>query len=198
MLLAAITTFGASPWLPNIAASRSPCSTLVGRPGARASALHVDHHERDLRHRGEPDRLLLERVARAGGDRDRASAGVGRADRERARGDLVLGLMDDAAGLLEHRRSGSARRRWPGVIGYIAQMSMPEASTPSASAVLPLTTICGCCRSLGGDRVAEVEVLLRPRPARLEQLDVLRDHPLVLLAERRCEPARARAPCPRL
>ena len=32
MLLAAITTFGASPWLPNIAASRSPCSTLVGRP----------------------------------------------------------------------------------------------------------------------------------------------------------------------
>jgi len=30
-----------------------------------------------------------------------------------------------------------------GVIGYIAQMSMPEASTPSAIAVLPLTTICG-------------------------------------------------------
>jgi hypothetical protein len=32
MLLAAITTFGASPWLPNIAMSRSPCSTLVGSP----------------------------------------------------------------------------------------------------------------------------------------------------------------------
>ena len=31
-MLAAITTFGASPWLPNITLSRSPCSTLVGWP----------------------------------------------------------------------------------------------------------------------------------------------------------------------
>ncbi len=32
MVLAAITTLGASPWLPNIAVSRSPCSLLVGCP----------------------------------------------------------------------------------------------------------------------------------------------------------------------
>ena len=32
MVLAAITTLGASPWLPNIALSRSPCSALVGWP----------------------------------------------------------------------------------------------------------------------------------------------------------------------
>src|SRR3970282_1148791 len=32
MLLTAITTFGASPWLPKQAARRSPCSALVGWP----------------------------------------------------------------------------------------------------------------------------------------------------------------------
>ena len=32
MLHGAITTLGASPWLPKSAASRSPCSTLVGWP----------------------------------------------------------------------------------------------------------------------------------------------------------------------
>ena len=36
------------------------------------------------------------------------------------------------------------------MIGYIAQMSIPDASTPSAIAVLPLTTICGSfARSAG-------------------------------------------------
>ena len=48
------------------------------------------------------------------------------------------------------------------MIGYIAQMSMPEASTPSASAVLPLTTICGLGAALGRDAVLEVEVRLGP------------------------------------
>ena len=32
MVLGAMTTLGASPWLPKIAASASPCSTLVGCP----------------------------------------------------------------------------------------------------------------------------------------------------------------------
>ena len=81
--------------------------------GARAAALHVDDDQRDLAHHREADRLLLERVARAGGDRDRALAGVGRADRERAGGDLVLGLVHDAADLLEHVATGNATPRSP-------------------------------------------------------------------------------------
>ncbi|MCE3285497.1 MAG: hypothetical protein K0R70_1753 [Steroidobacteraceae bacterium] len=39
-----------------------------------------------------------------------------------------------------------------GVIGYIAQMSMPEASTPSATAVLPLITTCGTVDFTAGTR----------------------------------------------
>ena len=60
---------------------------------------------------------------------------------------------------------------------------MPDASTPSASAVLPLTTICGSRRADRRDAVAEVEVGLGPLMARFEQLDVGVDHALVLLAE---------------
>ena len=37
------------------------------------------------------------------------------------------------------------------MIGYIAQMSMPEASTPSAMAVLPFTTICGVVAGVAGN-----------------------------------------------
>ena len=48
------------------------------------------------------------------------------------------------------------------MIGYIAQISMPEASTPSASAVLPLTTICGSVLRTRRDAVLEVEVRLGP------------------------------------
>ena len=39
-----------------------------------------------------------------------------------------------------------------GVIGYIAQMSMPEAITPSAIAVLPLMTICAWLERCAGMR----------------------------------------------
>ena len=38
------------------------------------------------------------------------------------------------------------------MIGYIAQMSMPDASTPSASAVLPLMTTCGTVARTAGTR----------------------------------------------
>ena len=69
------------------------------------------------------------------------------------------------------------------MIGYIAQMSMPEASTPSAIAVLPLTTICGTLGSLGRDLVLEVEVGFAPREARFHQPHVRVDDLLVLLAE---------------
>ena len=69
------------------------------------------------------------------------------------------------------------------MIGYIAQMSIPEASTPERERGVAVDDQLRLRRSFGGDRVAEVEVLLRPRPACLEQFDVLRDHPLVLLGE---------------
>ena len=62
-------------------------------------------------------------------------------------------------------------------------MSMPDASTPSAIAVLPLTTICGSFDRSAGNRVLEVEVRLAPGEAGLEQLHVGRDDLLVLLAE---------------
>ena len=38
------------------------------------------------------------------------------------------------------------------MIGYIAQISMPEASTPSASAVLPVTTTCASVERVAGMR----------------------------------------------
>ncbi len=62
-------------------------------------------------------------------------------------------------------------------------MSIPEASTPSASAVLPLTTICGSVDRVGRNRVLEVEVRFAPGEARFEQPHVGLDDLLVLLAE---------------
>ena len=69
------------------------------------------------------------------------------------------------------------------MIGYMAQISMPEASTPSASAVLPLTTICGSVERSRRDAVAKIEIGLRPLVPGFEQHDVRIDHALVLLAE---------------
>ncbi|MCE3285496.1 MAG: hypothetical protein K0R70_1752 [Steroidobacteraceae bacterium] len=71
---------------------------------ARAGTAPLDVHDdqRDLGHHGEPDALLLERVAGPRGDRHRDLAGVRRADRKRAGRDLVLRLVHDSARLLEH------------------------------------------------------------------------------------------------
>ena len=74
---------------------------LGGLAGRRPAALHVDDDQRHLGHDGKADAFLLERIAGAGRDRDRALARVGRADRECARGDLVLGLMHESAHALE-------------------------------------------------------------------------------------------------
>ena len=82
-------------------------------PGAGAAALHVDDDERDLGHHRQPQALLLERIARARGDGHRAAAGVGGADGEGAGGDLVLGLVHEAADASRSTRSGSARPRSP-------------------------------------------------------------------------------------
>ena len=69
------------------------------------------------------------------------------------------------------------------MIGYMAQTSMPEARMPSASAVLPLTTICGWVARTTGDAVLEREVFVRPGTAGVEQSDIGSDDGLVLLAE---------------
>ncbi len=65
MLVTAITTFGASPWLPKIAVEQVALLDLGRLAGARAAALHVDDDQRDLGHHREADAFLLERVARA-------------------------------------------------------------------------------------------------------------------------------------
>ena len=72
-------------------------------------------------------------------------------------------------------------------------MSMPEASTPSASAVLPLMTICGSVDRSAGIAVLEVEVRLGPGEAGLEQRTLVVDDLRVLLAEDAARSARARA-----
>ena len=69
------------------------------------------------------------------------------------------------------------------MIGYIAQISMPEASTPSASAVLPLTTICGSVERVAGMRYLKSRLRLGPGVAGVEQLHVGLDDGRGLLAE---------------
>ena len=60
---------------------------------------------------------------------------------------------------------------------------MPDASTPSARAVLPLTTICGSVELGRRNAVLEVEVAFGPDKARLQQALVDLDDLLVLFAE---------------
>ena len=62
-VLAASTGTGVWEWRPKSAASRSPCSVLVGDAGGRARALDVDHHQRQLDHHREAERLLLQHEA---------------------------------------------------------------------------------------------------------------------------------------
>jgi hypothetical protein len=62
----------------------------------------------------------------------------------------------------------------------MAQISMPDASTPSASAVLPLMRHVGAHRR---NAELEIEIALGPLVAGVQQLDVGLDHARVLLAE---------------
>ena len=61
----ASTGSGDSPWRPKIAMSRSACSGLVGMPVDGPGALHVDDDERQLGGERQPERLRLQREARA-------------------------------------------------------------------------------------------------------------------------------------
>ncbi len=71
---------------------------LRRQTGGGAATLHVDDDQRHLRHDGEADHLGLQRHAGAGRNRAGRLAGVGRADREADGGDLVFGLVHEAAG----------------------------------------------------------------------------------------------------
>ncbi len=151
--------------------------------GGRPAALDVDDHQRNLGHHREPDAFLLQRIARPRGDRDGALAGVGGADRERAGGDLVLRLVHDAADALEHvgqvvrhRRRGRDRVHRADVHagGEHAQRQRGVAVDDDLRLGRPH----------GRNPVLEVEVLLRPRVARVEQPLIDLDDLRVLLAER--------------
>ena len=69
------------------------------------------------------------------------------------------------------------------MIGYIAQMSMPEASTPSAMRRVAVDHDLRHRHLVGRNRVLEVEVRLGPREARFQQAHVGGDDLGVLLAE---------------
>ena len=96
-------------------------SAPAGRPARPWSAGPVegpprwttDDHQRDLGHHRQADELGLERQPRTGRDGARGLARVGGADRESDRRDLVLGLVQEAAHLVEAHRPGSATRKWP-------------------------------------------------------------------------------------
>ena len=69
--------------------------------GTGATALNIYNDHRYFAHDGQADGFLLERIARTGGNRNRTLAGVGCADGESAGGDLIFGLMHQAADFLE-------------------------------------------------------------------------------------------------
>ena len=68
---------------------------LGGQTRRRAAALHVDDQQRQLGHHGQPERLGLQRHARARRAGDAERAAVGGADRGADAADLVLGLEGD-------------------------------------------------------------------------------------------------------
>jgi hypothetical protein len=89
--------------------------------GRRAGALHIENHRRDFGEVGEPQKLLHQRDAGAGGGSESARAVPGGADHDADRGKLILGLDDcelvllgrgvDAHALAVARESLGERRR---------------------------------------------------------------------------------------
>ena len=155
----------------------------LGRLAGRGpAALHVDDDERNFAHHREPDRFLLERIAGAGGDGDGAFAGVGGADREGAGRDLVLGLMHDAADLLEHAaqimRNRSRRRDRVHGADFHARREHAERQRGVA---VDHDLRLGAAR--GRNAIFEVEILLGPVVAGVQQLDVRLNDAGVFLAE---------------
>ena len=154
--------------------------------GARPAALHVDHDQRDLGHHRQADGLLLERVAGARGDRHGALAGVGRADREGRRGDLVLGLVHHAADLGEDLaevvRGGGGRR--DGVHRADLHAGRHHAQREGHVAVHDHLAMVGRRRR---HVEGQVQVGQRPLVPRGEQGDVGVDELAGLLAEGQCD-----------
>ena len=97
----AMTTCGASPGLREERGQQVRLLHLGRQSGARAAALHVDEHERDLGHHREAEELGLEREPRAGGHGEGHLAGVRGADGHADGRDLVLRLVHDAAEAVE-------------------------------------------------------------------------------------------------
>ncbi len=77
---------------------------LGGQTGRRPTALHVDHHERELEADREAERLRLQVEARAAGGGDPELAGERGADRNRGGRDLVLRLQRADAEVLVLRQ----------------------------------------------------------------------------------------------
>ena len=160
-------------------------------PGAGAAALHVDDDERDLGHHRQPDAFLLERVARARGDGHRAAAGVAGADGEGAGGDLVLGLVHEAADLLEAlaqvvRGRGRRRDRVHGADVHARGQHAQRDGGVAADHHLRLG------HGLGRDAVLEVQRALGPVEAGLHEAHVGLDD-LARPSCRRCSAICARA-----
>ena len=105
----------------------------LGRKSRRgAAALYVDHHQRQLSHHGQSQRLALERQAGARGGRHGEVAGIGGTDGRADSRDLVLGLYGLHAEVLalgqlleDNRGRGdrvrAAEERQPGLFGCGAQ-----------------------------------------------------------------------------
>jgi hypothetical protein len=132
---------GDSPLRPNIACSRSACSVLVGRPGGRAAALHVDDDQRQLERHGQADRLGLERDAgpRRRGDAERAA--------EAAPSAMPMPAISSSAWIVVTPKRLYLLRSWQDVgrrgdrVGAEDQRQprfCAAATRPSASAVLPV------------------------------------------------------------
>ena len=161
---------------------RVPLLDLGRLASARAATLDIDHHQRDLGHHRQADDLLLERVARTRGDGHRAFASVGRAQCECAGGDLVLGLVHQAADFFEHlaqimrRRSGGRDRVHRADVharGHHAQRDRGVAVDDD---------LC-LAAALRRDAVLEIEMGFAPGGASIVKRDVARNDLVVLLAE---------------
>src|SRR5450631_1875296 len=93
--------------IPECGAQHLPQIALLGlrrHARRRASALAINHHHRNLRHRRQSKSFAHQRKTTAGGRAHRANSRMGRADGHVDHADLVLHLLHHDAGLLAIRR----------------------------------------------------------------------------------------------